>query len=85
MVKKGDWALFEYYYLILELDNEKGLKSAFWDSIHIFDLRENSEAKGNALIKCSLVSSVMLVVSSENTKEYGTMEVAGTINKKVGK
>ena len=67
----------------LEIDNEKGLKTAFWDSIHIFDLRENSDAKGNPLIKCSLTSSVMLVVSSENANEYGTMEVAGTINKKV--
>ena len=67
----------------LVIENEKGIKEGAWDSIHIFDMQEDKDTKGNPLTKCKLVSTVIMSVTAEHKDTYGAMEFAGTVNKRV--
>ena len=70
-----------WYEIVIE--NEKGIKEGAWDSIHIFDMQEDKDNKGNPLTKCKLVSTVIMGVTAEQQDTFGSMEFSGTVNKRV--
>ena len=70
-----------WYEIVIE--NEKGIKEGAWDSIHIFDMQEDKDTKGNPLTKCKLVSTVIMGVTAEQQDTFGSMEFSGTVNKRV--